>query len=106
MYGPPRSLAQATDAPAVWPSFREMSPAAPGRTAKMGGMGGWPRTTKPRPPAGPGVGRVTSVFSPNRHSSLPVAGSYPRAYWAALVTTSVRREFFQTVGVLHDGISS
>src|SRR5206468_652838 len=33
-------------------------------------------------------------------------GSYPRAYCEAFVTISVRRPFRQTVGLLHDGISS
>ena len=53
-----------------------------------------------------GIGMVTSDFLASRHSSAPVAGSYPRAYWAALVTISVRRAFRQTTGELQDGISS
>src|SRR3954471_12569238 len=106
MYGPPRSVPQATNSLRVSPSFREMSPVAPGLSAKIGWVGRFPLTTKIRSPAGTGVGIVTSDFFASRHSSLPVAGSYPRAYWAAFVTTSVRFEFTHTVGVLHDGISS
>ena|SRR5437764_2730684 len=106
MYGPPRSLLQATCSLLVCPSFREMSPAAPGRIAKIGWIGRFPLTTKIRSPEGNGVGIVTSDFLASRHSSLPVAGSYPRAYCAALVTSSVRFELAHTVGVLHDGISS
>src|SRR5690242_3606521 len=106
MYGPPRRVPQATYSLRVSPSLREMSPAAPGLRAKIGWIGRFPLTTKTRSPAGTGVGIVTSDFLASRHSSWPVAGSYPRAYWAAFVTISVRLEFFQTVGVLHDGISS
>src|SRR5205823_13706047 len=53
-----------------------------------------------------GAGMVTSDFLASRHNSAPVAGSYPRAYWAALVTISVRTAFRQTTGELQDGISS
>src|SRR5215207_9917107 len=106
MYGPPRIVPQATNALPVCPSFREMSPAAPGLRAKIGWMGRFPLAMNTRSPAGTGVGMVASDFLASRHSSLPVAGSYPRAYWDALVTISVRPEFFHTVGVLHDGISS
>src|SRR5919201_27084 len=105
MYGPPRILLQAMYSLLVWPSFREMSPEAPGLTAKIGWIGRLPLTTKTRSPAGTGVGMVTSDFLASRHSSLPVAGSYPRAYWAALVTISMRWEFCQITGELHEGIS-
>src|ERR671912_2826331 len=83
-----------------------MSPVAPGVRAKIGWMGRFPLVTKIRSPAGTGVGMVASDFLASRQSSLPVAGSYPRAHCEALVTISVRFEFFHTVGVLHDGISS
>src|SRR5687767_13032738 len=106
MYGPPRILPQATKALWSSPSFREMSPAAPGFKAKIGWIGRFPLVTKIRSPLANGVGIVTSDFFASRHSSFPVAGSYPRAYWAAFVTISTRLLFFHTVGVLHDGISS
>src|SRR4051812_17367460 len=106
MYGPPRIVPQATNSLCVWPSLREMSPVAPGLIAKIGWMGRFPLVMRQRSPNGTGVGIETSDFLASRHSSLPVAGSYPRAYWAALVTISVRFEFFPTVGVVQDGISS
>src|SRR3954467_8246430 len=106
MYGPPRSVPHSTNSFLVFPSFREMSPVAPGLIEKIGWIGRLPLTTKTRSPAGTGVGIVTSDFLASRPSSRPVAGSSPRAYWAALVTISVRFELVHTVGVLQDGISS
>src|SRR5262249_15620409 len=58
------------------------------------------------PRAWNGVGTVISACLPSRHSSSPVFGSYPRANFVALVTTSVRFGPTTTVGVPHDGISS
>src|SRR5262249_9308757 len=106
MYGPPRIFPQATNSLLVCPSFSEMSPAAPGLSAKIGWIGRLPLVITHRSPLGTGAGIVASDFFASRHNSLPVAGSYPRAYCEALVTISVRFEFFHTVGVLHDGISS
>src|SRR5262245_41420216 len=106
MYGPPRIRLQAMKSFVSSPSFSEMSPAAPGLTAMIGWIGRLPLTTYARSLPRTGVGIVTSDFLASRHSSAPVTGSYPRAYWAALVTISVRREFRQTTGELQDGISS
>src|SRR5262245_9098785 len=106
MYGPPRSLPQATCVLCDSPSFREMSPVAPARMAKIGWIGRLPLVMNARSRLTTGVGTVTSDFLSSRHSSLPVTGSYPRAYCEALVTISVRLLFFHTVGVLHEGISS
>ena len=72
------------------PSFREMSPTAPGRMAMIGWIGRLPLVMNARSLPRTGVGIVTSDFFASRHSSAPVAGSYPRAYWAAFVTISVR----------------
>src|SRR5438067_10787526 len=83
-----------------------MSPDAPGRTATIGWIGRLPLVMNASSRPSTGVGMVTSDFLASRHSSAPVAGSYPRAYWAALVTISVRLAFRQTTGELHDGISS
>src|SRR5437870_4887851 len=83
-----------------------MSPVAPGRTAMIGWIGRLPLQMYASSFPRTGVGTVTSDFLASRHSSVPVAGSYPRAYCAALVTISVRFAFRQTTGELHDGISS
>src|SRR5689334_6887927 len=106
MYGPPRMRLQAIEAFVDSSSLSEMSPDAPGRTAMIGWIGRLPLATYARSLPSTGVGIVTSDFFASRHSSAPVAGSYPRAYCAALVTTSVRTPFRQTTGELHDGISS
>src|SRR6476619_8645171 len=106
MYGPPRSRLQAIEPLDCSPSFREMSPDAPGRTAMIGWIGRLPLVMNAKSLPRTGAGIVTSDFLASRHSSTPVAGSYPRAYWAALVTISVRTAFRQTTGELQDGISS
>src|SRR5687767_1427809 len=98
MYGPPRIVPQAMNSFFVCPSFSVMSPAAPGLIAKIGWIGRFPLVTNTRSPAANGVGIVASDFLASRQSCLPVTGSYPRAYWDALVTISVRTEFFHTVG--------
>src|SRR5438128_5965096 len=103
MYGPPRRRLQAIDGFVVWSSFSEMSPDAPGRTAKIGWIGRLPLVMNTRSFPTTGAGMVVSDLFASRHSSAPVAGSYPRAYCAALVTISVRTAFRQTTGELHDG---
>ena len=76
MYGPPRSLLQATCSFFVSPFFSEMSPAAPGLIAKIGWIGRLPLDDERQVRASrTGVGTVTSDFLASRHSSLPVAGS-------------------------------
>src|SRR6516165_4730465 len=106
MYGPPRILLQAMCAFRSSFGCSEMSPDAPGRTAKIGWIGRFPLEiyTKSRPMTG--IGIAISDFFASRHSSFPVAGSYPRAYCEAFVTSSARRPLRQTTGLLHDGISS
>src|SRR5437763_5312956 len=106
MYGPPRSRLQAMKSFVVWSSFKEMSPDAPGRTAMIGWIGRLPLQMYARSFPSTGLGTVTSDFLASRQSSAPVAGSYPRAYCAALVTISVRTALRHTTGELHDGISS
>src|SRR5437763_15710966 len=106
MYGPPRIRLQAIAPFLSSPSFSETSPDAPGRSAQIGWIGRLPLAMKASSRPSTGVGMVTSDFLASRHSSAPVVGSYPRAYWAALVTTSVRTAFRQTTGELQDGISS
>src|SRR5262245_3397294 len=83
-----------------------MSPFAPGRMAKIGWIGRLPLGTKIKLSPAIGVGMVTSDFFASRHNSLPVTGSYPRAYWAAFVTSSTPPAVFHSVGELQEGISS
>src|SRR5687768_12078092 len=104
MYGPPRSFPHATWVLADSPGFSEMSPVAPGLTAYTGWIGRLPLTTNASSGVTTGAGTVASDFLSSRHSSFPVAGSYPRAYCEAFVTISVRTAFRHTVGLLHDGI--
>src|SRR5438874_8552866 len=106
MYGPPRSRPHATCAFFPSPGLSEMSPDAPARTAKIGWIGRFPLITNARSRITTGVGIVASDFLSSRHNSLPISGSYPRAYCDAFVTISVRLALCHTVGVLHDGISS
>src|SRR4051812_43654018 len=106
MYGPPRIRLQAMERFLSSFSFREMSPDAPGLIAKIGWIGRLPLVINANSLPTTGVGTVTSDFLASRHSSAPVAGSYPRAYWAAFVTISVRTAFRQMTGELQDGISS
>src|SRR5436309_15026015 len=106
MYGPPRIRLQAIDPFVSSPSLSETSPDAPGRSAMIGWIGRLPLAMKANSRPSTGAGMVTSDFLASRHSSAPVFGSYPRAYWAALVTTSARTAFRQTTGELQEGISS
>src|SRR4051812_25628690 len=106
MYGPPRNFPHATKAFDDSSDLSEMFPAAPGLIANSGWIGRLPLVTNARSGVSTGVGTVASDFFSSRHSSFPVAGSYPRAYCEAFVTISTRLAFRHTTGLLHDGISS
>jgi hypothetical protein len=63
---------------------------APARITKIGASGRRPLATTIKSSEKTGVGAVIFELPPNRHSSLPVSGSYPRMKFEALVINSTR----------------